>query len=121
MLAYALLAAIAARKRQLIGRDRFLVLAGVAATRAGWPGVAGLCQQLIAAHQPRHLVAHHASFADALRDDDFAFFVRQTERFCSLERAEHLLSTMGIPVPVPGENRTAGETAASLLAGERGT
>jgi len=117
MLMYARLASIASRKRQLIGRDRFLILTGVAATHAGWPEVSDRCRELIAAHAPRHLITHYPSFADALRDDDFAPFARQTERFCPPERAEHLLSEMAIPVPAPGSDQPAGTLALSWLTG----
>ena len=40
MLVYLQLADVAHRKRQTLGRGRFLVLGGAAALRAGWPAVA---------------------------------------------------------------------------------
>lgn len=117
MLMYAQLAAIAARRSQLMGRDRFLVLTGMAATRAAWPDVADRCRRLIAENAPRHLITHYASFAEALRDDDFAPFARQTERFCPVERAEHLLSQMQVSVPAPAADQSAGPLALSILRG----
>ncbi len=115
MLLYAELASIASRKQQPIGRDRFLILTGLAATHAGWPDVAARCQELIAARAPRHLITHYPSFAHALRDDEFAPFVRQTERFCTPERAEHLLTEMGMTIHEPTDDQTAGDIAFALL------
>ncbi len=115
MLLYAQLASIASRKLQPIGRDRFLVLTGLAATHAGWPEVAARCQELIAARAPRHLITRYPSFAAALRDDEFTPFVRQTERFCTPERAEHLLTEMGMAIHEPAAGQTAGQVAMSLL------
>ncbi|MGD9853422.1 MAG: hypothetical protein AB7U20_00570 [Planctomycetaceae bacterium] len=115
MLMYAEMASIAARKQQMIGRDRFLVLAGAAATRAGWPDIAERCRDLIAARAPRHVIAQHRSFAEALRDEEFAPFLRQTERFCSPERAEHLLSEMAIALPEPRSGESTGDLARALL------
>jgi len=115
MLLFAQLAAIADQKSQPIGRDRFLVLSGLAATRAGWPDVARRCHELITASSDKHLVGQHASFADALRDDDFQPFVRQVEKFCSIERAEHLLSEMGVSPLSPTEDQSAGQVALAQL------
>jgi len=115
MLLFAQLASVAARKQQPIGRDRFLVLTGVAATRAGWPNVAACCHDLITAHSPQHVVGHYSSFADALRDDEFLPFLRQVERFCSTERAEHLLHKMELSPPMASETRTVGDICRALL------
>lgn len=117
MLLFARLAAVSTRRRQLSGRDRFLVLAGTAATRAGWPAVARRCHDLVTVRSPRHLLARYESFADALRDDDCLPFIRRTERFCSLERAEHLLSELGLLADAEGDTQTAGEAALAVLDG----
>lgn len=112
---YAELALIAAQRRQMFGRDRFLLLAGVAATRAGWADVASRCRELIVSHAPQHLIGRYASFADALRDEDFAPFLRRMARFCPPERAEHLLRGLGITVPDAGSGESAGEAARATL------
>ena len=95
-LLFARLAAVSAERGQTAGRNRFLILAGIAATRAGWPAVAARCHQLVTASAPRHLLGRYASFSEALRDPDFEQFCRQIRRFCSPERAEHLLSELGL-------------------------
>jgi hypothetical protein len=117
MLAYARLAAIAWQKRQLPGRDKFLLLAAASACRAGWPDVAERCRELVLAHNPLHLVGHEEAFVVAMRSPDFGPFVRQLERFCSPERAEHLLAELGIEVIVPSveDERRAGDIARELL------
>lgn len=108
MLTYSKLAEISARKQQLKGRDRFLILAGIAATRSGWADVAARCRDLVVADSPRHVLARYATFADALRDSDFEAFSRQIRRFCSLERAEHLLEQLNEPVVGPEKDLDAG-------------
>lgn len=103
-LMFARLAAVAAERGQSAGRDRFLILAGIAATRAGWPAVAARCHHLVTTSAPRHLLGRYASFAEALRDPDFEQFCRQLRRFCSPERAEHLLNELGLaPEPDAAE------------------
>ncbi len=92
MLMFARLAAVSAERSQQPGRDRFLILAGLAATRAGWPEVAARCHHVVTSQSPHHLLARYPSFADALRDADFESFARQLSRFCTPERAEHLLT-----------------------------
>ena len=117
MLAYATLASLAWRKKQLPGRDRFLVLTGASACRAGWPEVAERCRALILANNPRHRVAANPTFVEAMRDPDFAPFLRQQERFCGYERAEHLLRELAIDLagaPDTGDV-SAGERALALI------
>lgn len=111
---YARLAAISHRKQQAAGTDKFLVLTGIAATQAGWPEIAERCRALVVQRNPRHLVGHHASFADALRDEEFQPLVRRLERFCPIETAEALLQGQEV---ADGSEKgdSAGETAASLL------
>jgi hypothetical protein len=96
LLGYAKLAAVARERGQHEGANRFLVLAGIAACRAGLLDVAERCRTLVVAGSPRHVVARYPSFADALRDDDFAPFRRMLERECPWERSEHVLSELGI-------------------------
>ena len=102
------LALVAAERGQQAGRDRFLILGGISATRAGWPAVAARCHELVTSGAPRHLLNRYASFAEALRDPAFEAFSRQVRRFCTPERAEHLLSELGLaPALTEGENFAA--------------
>ncbi len=91
MCAYAQLAALSHEKRQGLARDRFLLLSGVEACRAGWLEVAERCRTLHNRSQPSHQLAKYASLPDALRDPDFARVAVHWEHWCSYERAEHLL------------------------------
>ena len=117
MLAYAKLAEISHQRRQDQGRDKLLVLAGAAACRAGWPDVAARCRDIIVADNPSHMLARFATFADALRDDGFQTFLKARRRFCSYERAEHLLNELDVDLETAGEGSglSAGALAQRLL------
>lgn len=119
MLAYVKLAELSRQKAQLFGRDKFLVLAGAAACRAGWLEVAERCRALVLAHSPSHLLGHFERFADAMRSPDFQPFLKQLERFCGSERAESLLAELGHEAGrSSGDAETsAGDWALDLLAG----
>jgi len=95
MCAYAQLATLSHEKGQPLARDRFLLLTGVAACRAGWPEIAKACHaQLVRTKSPMQ-VAQFPSFEDALRDDDFPRLANHWERWCPFERAEYLLQGLG--------------------------
>jgi hypothetical protein len=117
MLAFVKLAGVSQSRGQLGPRDKFLMLAGVAATRAGWSTVAARCRELVLAHNPSHLARRYATFADALRDTDFQPYLKQLERFCSYERAEHHLSQLEITPELPpiSARITSGDYALLLL------
>ena len=119
MLAYVTLARISAEKQQLDGRDRFLILAGAAACRAGWLDVAARCRELVLAHNPHHLLGAHSSFPDALRSEEFDPFLKQLERNCGDERAEHLLRELGVePLVADTPESDAGRAALRMLNSE---
>ena len=101
MSVYVQLAVISDQKQQRQVRDRFLLLAGVAACRAGWPQVADCCRQKLVASNHAHLASRHATFADALRDEDFQHLVAHWERYCPFEKAEAMLLQLNPPTPIP--------------------
>lgn len=101
MLAYVKLAGLSQSRRQLGPRDKFLVLAASSACEAGWLPVAERCRELVLANNPHHLLGQYADFVSAMRDDDFQPFLKQLARFCSYERAEHLLATLDIAPELP--------------------
>ena len=117
MLLFARLAAVSESRRQFPGRDRFLILAGAAATRAGCPDVAERCRRAVAVRSPKHLLGRYESFADALRDEEFHPFLRQTEKFCTLERAEHLLNELDLLKETETQTGSASESALAILEG----
>lgn len=106
MLAFARLARISHQKSQTAGRDRFLLLAGERACKAGWPDIAEQCRELVLLSNPRHLLSKSATFADCLRSEEGAGFFPTLQKFCTFERAEHLLRELqhwpGEPADDPG-------------------
>lgn len=111
---YLELAKISQAKRQQAGSDRFLILSGVAACRAGFLDVAELCRSRVLEHNPHHLLNQWPTLPDAIRSPDFAGFLRQLERFCPAERAEMLLSELGADVALR-EEASAQEVALKQL------
>src|SRR5579863_4012504 len=91
MLAFVKLAGLSQSREQLGPRDKFLVLAGAAAGRAGHGSVAARCRELLLSHNKSHLLKRYATFEEALKDDEFQPYLRQLSRFCPYEKAEHLL------------------------------
>ena len=119
MLAYVRLADVSQRKQQLIGRDKLLVLAAAAACRAGWIDVGQRCRELVLEHNPAHLIGTFPTAADAVRSSEFTPLLNQLERMCGYERAEFLVSELGLePQPEDGAG-DAGQIALSLLSQER--
>ncbi|HTI51915.1 MAG TPA: hypothetical protein VL475_13220 [Planctomycetaceae bacterium] len=101
MLAFVKLAGISQDRRQLGPRDKFLVLAAAAACRGGWLAVAERCRELVLAHNAVHLLHRFPSFVEACKAPAFEPYLRQTERFCSYEKAEYLLAQQAITPDLP--------------------
>ena len=101
---YLELAKISQAKQQPSGCDRFLVLAAEAACRAGWLDVAEHCREIVLQHNPHHLIGRWPTMPDALRSEEFQPFLKQLERFCSVERAESLLSELDQSLTVEDED-----------------
>ena len=114
MQVYVQLAVISELKRQIQVRDRFLLLAGVEACRAGWPEVADCCHQKLVASNPAHQANRHPNFADALRDESFQQLVVHWERYCPFEKAEAMLRQLNLPVP-RAPDLTLGQQMVKLL------
>jgi hypothetical protein len=115
MCAYAQLARLSHEKQQALARDRFLVLAGVAACEAGWPDVAATCHRLLTRFAPQHQLARFDSFPAALRSEDFRKLVQATQRHCPYERAEHLLTGLGLSARGDDPDQPRGEWAQAQL------
>jgi hypothetical protein len=112
MLAYARLARVSDEKGQLPGRDRLLALAAAAACRAGWPQVAECCRRRVLEHNPRHVIGRGATAVDAMRDEEFQLVLKQLERMCPYEHAEHLAGALTDAAPAAVD---AGRQALALL------
>jgi hypothetical protein len=114
MQVYVRLAVISNEKKQPQVRDRFLLLAGVEACRAGWPEVAERCRQQLVTSNPAHQIHRYNSFADALRNEEFQLLAAHWERYCPFENAEAILRGLRLPAPEPSE-LTVGEQMLQLL------
>ena len=101
MLAFVKLAGVSQSREQLGPRDKFLVLAGVAASRGNHPAVAHRCRELVLANNPAHLLKRYETIESALEDDEFQAYFKQVSRFCSYEKAEHHLSQLDISTELP--------------------
>lgn len=93
--AYLRLAAISHERGQWLPRNKFLVLSGDAACREGLLGIAERCRALVMANSPAHIVGRYDSFPSALKSAEFQTYLKQLRKFCSVERAEHLLAGQG--------------------------
>lgn len=93
--AYVQLALLSHQKSQRPARDRFLLLAGAAACRAGVLAAAERCRQLIVASSPGHQLGEYDSFPDAMRSADFRLLADRWEKKCPYEAAEHFLLQLG--------------------------
>jgi len=107
MLTFAKLAGLSQTRQQLGPRDKFLVLAAVAACHGRHPQIATHCRELVLAHNPAHLLKRFESIDSALAEDEFQAFLKQLARFCSFEKAEHLLSQLGQSVDLPPKSKPA--------------
>ena len=112
--AYLQLAYVSHQKGQFIGRDKFLIMAGIAACNAGWSDLAEECRLRVMENNASHLIGKYESFVAAMRDDDFHKFAKQFDRFCSFEKAEHLLNELGI-AGYDEQTGTLGPPLAKLL------
>ena len=114
MRVYVQLAAVSDQKRQFQVRDRFLVLAGAAACRAGWLEVAERCRARLLVSNPAHQLLRHATFPDAMRDRDFQQLATHWEHYCPFEKAEALVRQLNLPPEEPTD-QTVGEQMLLLL------
>jgi hypothetical protein len=115
MCAYAQLAVLSHEKQQPLARDRFLLLTGVEACRAGWPEVAAACHEQLVRTSSALQVTRFASFEDALRDEDFPRIAEHWEKWCPFERAEHLLHGLSRPAHPDLAGDPTGPWAIALL------
>lgn len=113
---YLHLARAAERRRQMLVRDRVLLMAAVIAAQIRLPPIAAACRERILAHNPRHLVGRWPSVAEALKAEEFQTLIRQLATRYAPERVEQLLAQLGIQ---RGRERATyagdGEYAAALL------
>ncbi|HUY36266.1 MAG TPA: hypothetical protein VMV69_26245 [Pirellulales bacterium] len=113
---YLHLARASQRRNRPWVRDKLLVLSGAAAAERGLDMVASFCRRTILANNPRHIVGHYPTMALALEDERFQRHLAQLRRRYTRERAEHMLSSLGINLAREREAYfTLHEYAAALL------
>jgi hypothetical protein len=113
---YLHLARASQQRRRPLVRDKMLCLAGAIAAERGLDQVAACCRQRVLAHNVGHLIGQYPTFADALADERFQTYLRKLRRDFPLEKAEHMLDSLGIQLAGERETYyTAHEYAASLL------
>lgn len=93
--AYLRLAAISHVRGQWLPRNKFLILSGESACREGLLAVAERCRGLVVVNSPAHLLGRYETFPAALKSAEFQTYLKQLKKFCSVERAEHLLAGQG--------------------------
>lgn len=114
---FARLARISADKSQPAGCDRFLALAAKEACYAGVLDIAERCRELVGLHNAHHVLMKSSSCTDAVRHADNVAFFQSLDRFCSFERAEHLLSTHNESITGDGYTTIAKEELARVNRG----
>lgn len=85
----------------MMDRDRLLVIAGAVASEMHLESIASYCRFQILEHNQGHMLRKYPSFAVAMSDPDFLFFLKQVRRRFPHERAETLLDEYGLSAPAP--------------------
>ena len=93
--AYVQLAQSLELRREMMDRDRLLVLAAVAASERHLEPFAAYCRHRVLEHNPGHMLRRYASVMEASVDPDFQHFLRQVRRRFPSEKVETLLVRSG--------------------------
>lgn len=113
---YLHLARASAQRQRPLVTDRLLTLAAYTALRAGLHPIAACCRAKVLGHNRHHLLGKWESVSDALGDENFMNVLHQLERRYPPEKAEQMLTSLGID---RARERQAyfhdGEYAAALL------
>ena len=114
---YLHLAKAAWKRLRMPDRDRLLVISGFIATRMDLPRIASHCRKLILENNQGHMIRRWESFGDALEDTDFLHFLKQVQRRFPQEKAETMLSNLGIDRANERELYLSDEEYAAALIG----
>jgi hypothetical protein len=115
---YLHLAQASQRRQRPHVRDRLLVIAGVIATRMDLEPIAAFCRHVILQHNPHHLLKRWPTLADAMQDDGFQHFLKQLQRRYPQERAERMLSSLGIDMARERQSYYSDTEYAAALLGQ---
>lgn len=77
-------------------RDRLLVVAAANAARIHLSRISRYCRRKILQHNPRHVIGRWENIEEALEDADFLSVLKSIQRRYPQEKAERLLTTLGI-------------------------
>lgn len=111
------LAQASQRRRRPLVRDRMLLLSSAVAANMELPKLAAYCRSEILQNNPRHLVGHWPSIAEALLDDEFLTLLKHVRRKYPVERAERLLESLGIEIGNERETYYRDEEYAAAILG----
>jgi hypothetical protein len=114
---YLHLARASGMRRRPQVRDRLLILAAVAAAKAGLPRIAAYCREDVLQHNPRHLLQRWGTVADALRDPEFQHFLTHLEKRYSIEAADRMMQNLAIDRARERETYYSDEEYAAALLG----
>ena len=114
---YLHLARASGMRRRPQVRDRLLVMAAVAATKAGLPRIAAYCREDVLRNNPRHLVQRWGTVADALRDPEFQHFLHHLEKRYSIDAADRMMQNLAIDRAQERQTYYSDEEYAAALLG----
>ena len=97
---YLQLVGASTRRGPTATRVRLLLLAALHASESGWTEEADTCRELVLSTSPHHLIGRFATFADAALSDEFQALVRQLQRQCPQEMADHLATRQQVDVDI---------------------
>lgn len=95
---YLHLAQASHRRRRPHVRDRLLVLCSVLAANAQMEKLSLYCRAEILQHNPQHMIGKWPTVGEALLDEDFLTLLQRIRSEYSIERAEQLLTSLGIEI-----------------------
>jgi len=114
---YLHLAHASLKRKRPHARDRLLILSGVIAVQMNLAEVAACCRHMVLEHNPNHLIKRWDSLGAALQDSDFLHFVKQLWRRYPLEKAESMLSALGIDMACERDTYYSDDEYAAALLG----
>lgn len=93
---YLHLAKSAWKRLRMPDRDRLLVISGFISAKMKLIRIADHCRSLILQNNQGHMIRKWPSFSMAIDDSDFQHFLKQIQRRFPQEKAETMLSNIGI-------------------------
>jgi hypothetical protein len=114
---YLHLARASESRRRLLVRDKLLVLAAAMAAEQGLPRIAAHCRRKVIAHNPGHLLSHYPTVDRALQEERFCTLLESLQRQYPQEKAEQMLSALGMDLAREREAYYTDEEYAAAVLG----